>query len=252
MGETRRVCHLVSVLSHSLGNQQLAQLTTLCGTRFSPDELELLDRAAGMPCVPCLLAAPTPVSATLKAKRTDGDEGKGAVHAGVSRLAMVALLVPMLSACGADDSEPLDVARYIADPCRSLTREQAMQIGALDEGTAENGENGPTCTWLLNGGDQLLGISYTTPLPGGLDFMYEKKKAGDYNDGYFTAMDIEGYPAVQASPVDQRAAGICDVAVGVTDDLMLSVSVMGAPGDDACQRSIEIARSVVRNLQQGQ
>jgi hypothetical protein len=231
VGETRRVCHLISVPSHSSEEAQLTRVTALCGTPFGPGELELLDYPAGMPCAPCLLTTPTPVSTTLVTVTwTGGDEGIAVAHAGVSRLAMAALLVPMLSACGPDDSETRTVEK---DPA------------------ATTGENGPTCTWLLNDGDQLLGISYTTLLPGGLDFMYEKKKAGDYNDGYFEPLDIEGYPAVQASPIDQRAAGICDVAVGITDDLMLSVSIMGTQRTDACQRSTLIAQSVITTIKQG-
>jgi hypothetical protein len=61
---------------------------------------------------------------------------------------------------------------------------------------------------------------------------------------------VDDYPAVHASPIDQRAEGICDVAVGIVDDLMLSVSVMATPGTDACQRSTEIARAVVRTIMQ--
>jgi hypothetical protein len=102
----------------------------------------------------------------------------------VSRLVGAALLVPALAACGSDDSsQSLDPAEYIADPCRSLTSEQETRFGALDEGTAKTGQNGPMCTWLLEGGDQLIGVSYPTSIPGGLNFMYEKKKAGDYDGG---------------------------------------------------------------------
>jgi hypothetical protein len=226
MGESRRLCHLIPKPS---SDTRPIRLAALCGTQFAPDELEWLERPAGMPCLPCLLAAPTPTAATLPGEQNSG-EGE-TMYPRVSRLVGAALLVPMLAACGSDDtSQPLDPAEYIDDPCRSLTSEQENRFGALDEGTAKAGQNGPMCTWLLEGGGQLIGVSYLTTLPGGLNFMYEKKKLGDYDQGYFETSDMDGYPAVHASPIDQRAEGICDVAVGIVDDLMLSVSVMATPG----------------------
>jgi hypothetical protein len=56
VGETRRVSHLFPVPDEP----SPARLSAYCGADFSPGELELLDRPAGMPCVLCLRAAPMP------------------------------------------------------------------------------------------------------------------------------------------------------------------------------------------------
>ena len=55
VGESRRVCHVLPVPA---GPAIPARLTALCGEVIVPGEAEVLDGVCGMPCHPCLMAAP--------------------------------------------------------------------------------------------------------------------------------------------------------------------------------------------------
>jgi len=62
VGETRRVVHVFPL---PLDDVVPEKLTAYCGESFGPDQLELLDRPVGMPCVSCLRRSPGPASAEL-------------------------------------------------------------------------------------------------------------------------------------------------------------------------------------------
>jgi hypothetical protein len=60
-GETDRVTHLIPVPAATAMPECL---TTFCELAIDPGQAELVAVGTGMPCVPCLIAAPTPEVAT--------------------------------------------------------------------------------------------------------------------------------------------------------------------------------------------
>jgi hypothetical protein len=63
------------------------------------------------------------------------------------------------------------------------------------------------------------------------------------------APDIDGYPAVYFDTHDRRAAGNCSMAVGVADDLAVSVFSEGYEGQqDSCDAAQGAAAAIVKTL----
>jgi hypothetical protein len=63
-------------------------------------------------------------------------------------------------------------------------------------------------------------LSPATSRGGGLGEIYEQKDSQQY----FEPVDIEGYPAVYASVLDQRESGGCTLWVGTSDDLAVEIT----------------------------
>lgn len=59
IGETRRVVHVVVLDGEQL--EDVDTLTTVCGSRFAPGDVEQLETPRGMPCTACLAYSPPPV-----------------------------------------------------------------------------------------------------------------------------------------------------------------------------------------------
>jgi uncharacterized protein DUF3558 len=116
--------------------------------------------------------------------------------------------------------EPLDVEVLRRDPCGAVTAEQLSGLGITDAGLQDSDEGNPECRWHLSDSElHVIALSPVVSGDGGLGDVYEKK---DYQQ-YFEPTEVDGYPAVFASVLDQRSQGNCDLWIGVTDQLAVSV-----------------------------
>jgi hypothetical protein len=105
-----------------------------------------------------------------------------------------------------------------------------QSLGFTGRGSAADGTSalGPGCYWAQNDGGTGFGVQFITSNTKGLSTLYAQKDSLN-NGGYFTPVaDIQGYPAVLYSQVDDRSAGTCGIAVGVTDSLDYSVTLTSA------------------------
>lgn len=105
---------------------------------------------------------------------------------------------------------------------------------------------GPSCTW---SGEKMssLGVAFLLGNKNGLSDMYRGNNAGFYP--YFEPTTVDGYPAVMADRVDNRASGFCQVAVGLNDKLMFTAKIInGSNGRQSCADAKSAAAEVLRTV----
>ncbi|WP_370947191.1 DUF3558 domain-containing protein [Amycolatopsis sp. cg5] len=146
---------------------------------------------------------------------------------------------------------PLDVAKFVADPCVSLTEQQLQGMGSTAPGSRNDLSPAVACHFKL-GGEATAGVGFLPTITSGLTQEYQKNATGWYKTGYFEPTEIEGYPAVQANIADQRADGNCGVLVGVSDQSYFSVYLQGPAGKDACKAATNVAKAVLETIKGSQ
>ncbi|MFI9388622.1 DUF3558 domain-containing protein [Kutzneria sp. NPDC052558] len=152
---------------------------------------------------------------------------------------------------------PLDTMKFQAAPCSTLTSAQVQSVGINAQASTADVATalGPGCRWTQNDGGTGFTVQFVTSNTKGLSTLYAQKDS--LNDGgYFTPIaDIQGYPAVLYSPVDDRSSGTCGVAVGVSDTLDYSVALTSATTapsrSDPCPVAEKIADLVMTTLRGG-
>lgn len=147
-------------------------------------------------------------------------------------------------------AQPLDVGKYLASPCGSLT---ALQYQNFDTRPGVPGDDkmNPNCAWTTNDGETRISISYMLEVTQGLSGVYAQNDIGFWKDGYFEPATVDGYPAVYASILDSRAKGKCQLNVGVNDNLYFISSVQSRADNDSCTAAINVAKAVIETVKKG-
>lgn len=157
-------------------------------------------------------------------------------------------------------STPLDVTKYVGDPCGLVPGDELARLKFTDpgeprtqDGSAEN-QAGPSCGWKIKGeGISLLVILGTGNRDAGggglagIQAAYERPK----NPIKFLerAPDVEGQPAIYFDIHDRRPAGNCTMAIGLADDLAVAVYSGGYEGQqDSCDAAQGAAAAIVKTL----
>lgn len=150
---------------------------------------------------------------------------------------------------------PLDVSRFLTQPCAVLSPSQLRDFNLpstgkpdLDSAVARN--VGPACTWLNSEAGNLVGVNFITGNPNGLDDLYRGHQQGQFR-GYWTETTVEDYPAVFFDATDGRPSGRCGLAVGVTDKLAVGINEHGRLKEKSCDRAKLVASVVVQTLKGG-
>ncbi|WP_091287969.1 DUF3558 domain-containing protein [Amycolatopsis xylanica] len=147
---------------------------------------------------------------------------------------------------------PLNAAKFYADPCLTLTQAQLQSFNVSSNPRRLDSDHGVGCAWNFGAdGGVSAGVNFPKPEKG-LSLLYANKKDGTYRDGYFDETNVSGYPAIQYDSNDLRPDGDCTVAVGISDNLYLSVILQGPPGSDGCKRAMNVAKDVIATIQGGQ
>lgn len=157
-----------------------------------------------------------------------------------------------LPANGAPDVEdPLDISRFVADPCLVLTSTQAQGLNVPTQGTPTSFSLGKGCDWTNreNLGSTTIAMSNNQPL--GLTAQYTANKDGKYQ--FFEEISpIEDYPAIAFDVVDRRDRGACSVAVGVANDLSFTVFLTLSTGNidkkDPCESASIVAGMMMKTM----
>lgn len=146
-------------------------------------------------------------------------------------------------------SSPLPTDALIADPCTGLSADQVKTIGLTGSGTKRQDEGGPSCEWRSATSDaNVVYISPLTANKNGLTDIY----AGKAKNKYFEPTTVNGYPGVYASNLDNRSGGDCQLWVGVTDQLAVSVSdqiLSGVNKSNPCPVVERVATAMIQHLQ---
>jgi hypothetical protein len=145
---------------------------------------------------------------------------------------------------------PLATSKFQSNPCSSLTTAQLQQLGAGTDGHTASSGLGPTCNWGGSTGTaatpSTATVTYLTA-GSGLSSVYTSRSSYDY----FQPTTVDGYPAVYALLVDNRAHGECSVTVGVSDQLAVAIGLTVNSGQyrtDPCTPNTQLAADVISNI----
>jgi hypothetical protein len=146
---------------------------------------------------------------------------------------------------------PLDASRFLAQPCAVLVPAQLTTLGITTPGKPETTgavaeQAGPMCTWIAEGPHRNYGFGFLTGNKNGLSDTYR----GSWG-GYFEPTTVAGYPAVFNDVVDSRDEGICNLTVGITDDLTFRIDLTADLGRESCDRAVQLAELVVATIKAG-
>lgn len=156
-------------------------------------------------------------------------------------------------------SAPLDVSKYVADPCGLVSQDvlKPLRLPAQGEnrpaGNDARTKAGPSCVWKIRGEGTgvslILGTASRDRGAGGLAGIYRGYANKTLIRFLERAPDIEGYPAVYWGLVDERPMGACGIAVGIADDLTFDAYAQGYQGpEDSCAAATQVATSVITTL----
>ena len=132
-----------------------------------------------------------------------------------------------------------------------LSQAQASQVANLTTSSKADGTIAPICTW-VDGDHNRVTFGFV-PGNGGLSTVYKNQ---DNQSGYFNvAHDVAGFPAAFFGPADNRNNGGCQVAVGVTNDEVITVSATfrnSSPRySDPCPVVVKAAEAAMATLKGG-
>lgn len=118
-------------------------------------------------------------------------------------------------------TDPLDVERVLVDPCEALGDDQLRGLGFGGPGEFDTFRGEDQCKWrMADSSLQIVTIRPAVSPKESLSDVYGKRD----RMAYFKPTTIGGYPAVYASPIDQRDGGNCQLLVGVSDDQLITVA----------------------------
>lgn len=146
---------------------------------------------------------------------------------------------------------PLDASKFEQDPCTVLSQDQATHVANLTTRNKSDGNVAPICTWMDSDHNRVtLGF---VPGNGGLATVYKNQ---DNESGYFkVAPDVMGYPAAFFGPHDDRNQGACQVATGVSNDNVITISAdfqnSSSYYSDPCSVVIKAAEAAVTTMKGG-
>jgi hypothetical protein len=155
---------------------------------------------------------------------------------------------------------PLDAAKFAEDPCGLVPKDLLAQLrftepGKLRPGGATpEGQSGPSCGWQIRGdGLSVLVILGTGNRDAGAGGLAGIQAAYERPNSLFKflepAPDIEGYPALYFDTRDRRPIGNCSMALGIADDLAVSIFAEGYEGQqDSCDVAQRVAAGTVQTL----
>ncbi|WP_336162017.1 DUF3558 domain-containing protein [Amycolatopsis sp. VC5-11] len=142
---------------------------------------------------------------------------------------------------------PLQTDGLIDNPCSALSDSQLTQIGLLTGGRVTSGPP-KSCRW-KSSSNELNSISLA-PLPqnkGGISDIYAQKA----KQAYFEPVKVSDYPGLFAATDDARSDGSCQLWVGVTDQLAVSIitGISSGPNkSDPCPIAKKVGDALVTHL----
>jgi hypothetical protein len=155
---------------------------------------------------------------------------------------------------------PLDATRFAGDPCGLVPKELLAQLRYSDPGklrpggATPEGQSGPGCAWKIAGEGisvlVILGTGNRDAGAGGLAGIQAAHERPNTLIKFLEpAPDIEGYPAVYFDARDRRSIGNCSMALGIADDLAVSIFAEGYEGQqDSCDVAQRVAAGTVQTL----
>jgi hypothetical protein len=152
---------------------------------------------------------------------------------------------------------PIRSDSFVQKPCQSLTAQQVQGVheDSVPYVFAEDSDRS-VCVWPYAQAGTRIQVSWNTKMasdprqPNGLDFYYSRRNDSLSNDK-FVPSSVDGYPAAFIGVASQNRADTCRLAVGVRDDLLVTVTYSGDPNtvtvDQDCVDTKQVVRDIVDN-----
>ncbi|MBB2503348.1 DUF3558 domain-containing protein [Amycolatopsis echigonensis] len=143
---------------------------------------------------------------------------------------------------------PLPTEKLLADPCSALG-DDANAVGLASPGKL-NDITPRGCDWQSSDPDLKANGVTLAPVPqnkNGLADTYATKS----RQAYFEPTQISGYPAVFTAGHDSRKNGVCDLVIGVTDQLTVVIVDSISKGknlDNPCEPLTKIGAAMINHL----
>lgn len=155
-------------------------------------------------------------------------------------------------------TQPLDVTKYVQQPCSALTAAQLHELGVTKAGQADHDDGGSTCSY-----NPTHGVAYTIQFnvhfpdsePQGLANAYWNADGPSFDKEFLKRLpDIEGVPEV-TEPI-QNTDGGCYIYLGATDQISYATGVTASSSDQpqyqkACSIAQQLAVDVTRTMRSG-
>lgn len=146
--------------------------------------------------------------------------------------------------------EPLDVTHLLDQPCTALTDEDlaglSLAEGELSDRTISQAAE--SCIWKRSDDSRShVSIIVMTENSDGLEDIRDLNQGSEVLE----KVQIGGYPALYASPNDQRDSGRCDLWVGVNDSEVAYLYVTLEEVPDAskpCDFADKVGEAMIANL----
>lgn len=123
---------------------------------------------------------------------------------------------------------PIDTAKFEADPCSVTTNAQLKKAGFDMKAPETQPDNatGPQCKWTFSqSGYGVVAGAFVSISDRGLSDLYDQRDT-TYRELFEEIPSVAGYPAVIYDTQDARKSGLCAVAVGVRDDQTYEVATL--------------------------
>lgn len=123
---------------------------------------------------------------------------------------------------------PIDTAKFEADPCSVATNAQLKNAGfALKQGNPRlDNATGPECEWkFARSGYGVVAAKFVSISDRGLSDIYDQRDT-TYRALFEEVPSVAGYPAVIHNTLDNRKDGQCFLSVGVRDDQTYDVGAL--------------------------
>ncbi|MFI7677079.1 DUF3558 domain-containing protein [Actinophytocola sp. NPDC049390] len=149
---------------------------------------------------------------------------------------------------------PLDIKKFVDDPCSSLTATQLADLKLIDPEVnrgddAYEAEVG--CNYNLNPKNTLTAyVNYFPRIKNGLTYIYTDRRPATPSP-HWTPTEIDGFPAVVHAPSKDRTR--CHVDVGTSDTTFFDVTYYyydwnDWDGRDTCAAAKSIATAVLTTI----
>ncbi|HEX3592149.1 MAG TPA: DUF3558 domain-containing protein [Pseudonocardiaceae bacterium] len=149
-------------------------------------------------------------------------------------------------------TKPLDVAKYLPNPCAALKPSQLKSLGLPQEGLLDNSNLGNICSWGLRSDttyDLGFNVAFSEGDPPGLANAYKVAGASAMR----RLSDIYGVPA--ATEPGQNTNGSCTIYLGATDTIEYAAAVVigfGAPHyQNPCSAAHQLAMYATATMRSG-
>lgn len=144
-----------------------------------------------------------------------------------------------------------NVDKFKQDPCAMLTMAQAAELGADAKIEPETDDSqGPGCLWYADN-DSFFSITLLKNQPLGIGGLYRNHQDDPELYAYFEPKDIDGFPGVLADSHDSRPNGACGLAVGITEQQIISLTSSVKGSGDPCTILTDAAHEAAATMSQG-